>query len=485
MKNTFKIIFLFLSTLFVLESCQDNNDVVQAPPADIAVQDFVLRGLNQYYLWQTDVPNLADNRFGSQNERNVFLFGFAKPESLFQDLLYKPKSKFPNTGEAVDRFSLIVSDYVQLEQRLNGIEKSSGIDFRLNLIAEGSNDVLGYVRYIVPNSDAATKDIKRGDVFTKVNGTQLTVSNYEALLFGTDSFTLNKLDFDGTNFVDNGKTVTLNKTVLEENPILINKTIDSGTHKIGYLMYNGFYPASDLNLNSAFGKLKSDGVTELVLDLRYNLGGSVQSAIQLASMITGKFNGKLFLKEQWNPKISSYYESNFPDKLIENFVDKIGSIPINSLNLSKIYILTSKGTASASELIINGLKPYITVIQIGDITVGKNVASITLYDSTNFKKENSNPNHKYAMQPIVLKTVNAAGFGDYANGLLPSIKIIESPKNLGILGDITEPLLKVAIDNINGISAARISQQNKVEQFPYFGDSKSLTGRNNMYVGFK
>ena len=131
---------------------------------------------------------------------------------------------------------------------------------------------------------------------------------------------------------------------------------------------------------------------------------------------------------------------------------------LSSLNLTKIYILTTKSTASASELIINGLKPYINVVQIGDATVGKNVGSITLYDSPSFGKENRSTKHRYAMQPLVLKIVNKLGFGDYTNGLLPDITLKENLGNLGILGNSDEPLLNQAINTI--IGSGRPAQRN-------------------------
>jgi C-terminal processing protease CtpA/Prc len=476
MKNNLKtILVLFLSSLLI-QSCQDDNDI--SAPA-IEVQNFIWKGLNQYYLWQADVPELADNKFANQNQLNNFLLGYPNPEDLFQNLLNKPVSKFSLPGEAIDRFSWIEPDYTLLEQELNGISKSNGIDFRLSRIVDGGQELVGTVRYILPNSDASTKNIKRGDFFTAVNGTPLTVDNYRIL--NTDSYTLNFADYKDATFVSNNKSVALTKTTLEENPIFINKVITSGTHKIGYLMYNGFYPTYDTQLNDAFGSLKSQGITELVLDLRYNGGGSVTSAVQLASMITGQFTGKLFAKEKWNNKLTSYFEKNSPQSLVNNFVDKIGGTPINSLNLTKIYILTSKGTASSSELIINGLKPYITVIQIGDVTYGKSVGSVTLYDSPTFGKENRNPNHKYAIQPIVLKIQNAAGVGDYINGLTPTVALIESSKNLGILGDTTEPLLATAIKVIT-TGTAKITQQKTSKDFDFFNDSKSLAGKNQMYI---
>ena len=171
-------LFLFLFA-FSLQSCEDNDDV--AAPADVQINSFIWKGLNEVYLWQADVPNLADNRFATENDFNNFLKGYAKPEDLFEDLLNKPESKYPN-GDAIDRFSWIVDDYTVLEQELSGISKNNGVDFRLSRVASGSNDLVGYVRYIIPNSDASTKAIKRGDLFTSINGTKLTVSNYQELI---------------------------------------------------------------------------------------------------------------------------------------------------------------------------------------------------------------------------------------------------------------------------------------------------------------
>ncbi|SEA96459.1 C-terminal processing protease CtpA/Prc, contains a PDZ domain [Flavobacterium gillisiae] len=469
MKPTLKFALLLLLVVFSFQSCQDNDDT--AAPINLEVQDFIWKGLNQYYLWQPDVPNLSDDRFASQDILNVFLRGYPVPEELFDAL---------RVDKSIDRFSWIVDDYLELEGALQGITKNSGIEFGLVYKPGSTTDIFGYVRYIIPGSDAATKDIKRGAIFYGINGTQLTISNYQSLL-ANDTFTLNLADYNSGAITPNNKTVALTKTVLSENPILINKVITNGTHKIGYLLYNGFYADYDNQLNDAFGSLKSQGITDLVLDLRYNGGGSVLTATRLASMITGQYTGKVFAKQQWNPKINSYFESNNPEALKNNFTDKIGTTAVNSLNLSKIYILTTKSTASASELVINGLKPYMTVVQIGDITTGKNVGSVTLYDSPTFGKDNRNPNHRYAMQPIVLKIVNAAGFGDYFNGLTPDYSLKENYGNLDVLGNSTEPLLSTAIGKITG--TGKMLKQSPEKDFNYFSDTKSLNGiQNQMYL---
>ena len=467
--RTFKFISLLFITLFIFQSCQDNDDV--ATPVNLEVQDFIWKGLNQYYLWQSDVPNLSDDRFANQTELNAFLTGYPVPKDLFNAL---------RVNSSIDRFSWIVDDYLVLEQALGGISKNDGVDFGLSYKPGSTTEIFGYVRYILPNSDASNKDIKRGDLFTGVNGTQLTISNYQSLLSG-ESYTLNLATYNGTTIVDNGKSVALTKSVLAENPIFINKVIESGSHKIGYLMYNGFYAAYDTQLNDAFATLKSQGITDFVLDLRYNSGGSVLTATRLASMITGQFTGEVFAKQQWNAKINAYYEAENPEALKNIFTDKIGSVSINSINMTTVYILTTKSTASASELVINGLKPHVNVVQIGDITTGKNVGSVTLYDSPTFGTQNRNPNHRYAMQPIVLKIVNSVGFGDYFNGLIPNYQLKETISTFGVLGSTSEPLLSTAIGKITG--SGKMVKQSTGKEFDYFKDTKSIQGlQNQMYL---
>ncbi|RDI58124.1 S41 family peptidase [Flavobacterium glaciei] len=470
MRTSFKITLLLFISIFTFQSCQDNDDV--APPANLEIQDFIWKGMNQYYLWTDEVPNLDENRFADQASLNNFLKAFDTPENLFAAL---------RVDASKDKFSWIVDDYLELEGQLQGTTNNNGVEFGLSRKSTGSSEIFGFVRYIIPGSNASTKDIKRGDIFTAVNGTPLTVSNYQSLLFGSNNeYTLNMADLVGGAFVTNGKNIDLTKTVLTENPIHVNKVITSGTHKIGYLMYNAFTANFDAQLNEAFGTLKAQGVTELVLDLRYNGGGSVLTATRLASMITGQFTGKVFAKQQWNKEINDYFEKESPESIVNNFTDKIGTTPINSLNLTKVYILTSASSASASELVINGLEPHINVIQIGDVTVGKNVGSVTLYDSPGFGKENRNPKHRYAMQPIVLKIVNSLGFGDYQSGLQPDFLQKETVSTLGVLGDENEPLLKAAISRITG--TARVSTQKQRADYENFTSSQAINGLNQMYL---
>ncbi len=446
------LLMLLIGGLFA--GCETNDD--HAVPTDLQINDFIWKGMNLYYLWQPDVPLLADDRFSHQQHLNEFLSDYDNPFELFADL---------RVPEDIDRFSVMVSDYRVLEGSLSGTTKNNGVDYGLRYKPGSTTQIFGWVRYILPDSDASSKDINRGDLFYAVNGQVLTTDNYQQLL-GADSYTLNLAAYDGGNITPTGESVTLTKTIYSENPVLISHVIEEGPHRIGYLMYNGFYPNYETQLNNAFREFRAQNITHLVLDLRYNSGGSIATATKLASMITGQFAGQVFAQEQWNPKAQEYFEDVNPQNLRNYFTTQLNTnTPINSLNLSKVYVLTSPSTASASELVINGLAPFIDVVQIGEKTTGKNVGSITLYDSPSFSRDDRSDKHFYAMQPIVLKVVNAAGFGDYINGLHPDVMLQENLDDLGTLGSESEPLLAAAIAHITG--NGRIQPQYFDSPVPY------------------
>ncbi len=440
-----------LALVFVLASCTDNDDDIVN--TDVVVQDFMWKAMNGYYFWQQDVPNLGDNKFSTSQEYQEFLSSAPNPEDFF-DL----KLRFSE-----DRFSFYSDDYKELVNNFAGISKSNGLEF--GLINSASRGVFGIVRYIIPNSDAATKNILRGEVFNGVNGQTLTLENYEALLFGTnDTYTLNMADITATTISRNEKEVTLTKQEgLTENPVFTTNTVALSGKNIGYIMYNGFTNEFDEDLNAAFGQLKAENITDLVLDLRYNGGGSVNSARLLSSMIYGTDETKLLFRQRWNDKLQAQFT---PAQLEDYFASRTASgTAINTLNLSKVYILVSRSSASASELVINGLRPYMDVVLIGTTTRGKNEFSITLVDDasrpngayiyTSSRERNINPFNSWAIQPLVGRNENASGFFDYTSGFTPDIELAEDATNYGILGDVNEPLFARAIQEIIGVSGKR------------------------------
>ena len=426
----------------------DSDDVAVSLLGELQISDFVWKGLNEFYYWQEDVTELSDDKLIDQKSYGQYISENSDAESFFESL------KHPE-----DRFSWIQDDYRVLENTLQGIFASNGVEFGLLYACQNCNQLVGFVKYILEGSDAENKNIQSGDLFTGVDGTVLTASNYRSLLFGDNlTYTLNMASAKNGALSNNGINVQLTKEEnFETNPIQVSKSIaidnnDNGyAGSIGYLMYNQFVADKSGELNKAFADFKSNGISDLIIDLRYNGGGSVQNCVELASMITGQYTSEIFAEEQWNTKLLKYLRERYgKETLINRFTAQLSNgDPINSLDLNRVFIITTSESASASELLINGLDSYIEVFQIGERTVGKNVGSITVYDYVD-NEQTKNPEHTYAMQPIVLKISNSDGFADYSDGLLPDTVIEEDIRNLGVLGDPNEPLLQTVINIITG-----------------------------------
>lgn len=450
---------LFVLSLFILSSCFNDTDDNGIFIGDI--NDFVWKGMNVFYLYKADVSDLANDRFTSDQEYTDYLNSFNSPETLFEGLIYE--------RETVDKFSWIVDDYIALEQLFDGIIRSNGMEFNLYLAPGSSTEVFGAIRLVLPNSEASEANLQRGQIFNSVDGTMLNDSNFQTLL-GQDSFTI-----DLATYNDNGtpqtsddtiesdtESVLLTKVPYTENPVFKTEIIDVNGQNVGYLMYNGFVRDFESELNAAFLTFANANIQHLVLDVRYNPGGTITVAANLGSMITGQFTGQVFTKLEFN--------ENF-DTSFYNFESTISSGQgINSLNLNKVYVLTSGSSASASEMVINSLKPYINVVQIGTTTTGKSQASRTIYDSSDFNRQGANPNHTYAMQPLVAISVNRNDGQVPSSGLVPNIEVTESPIFFGEIGNPTEPLLAAALDEIaNGRSATSI-----FESVEIIGESNDL-----------
>ena len=438
MKTKIKYIALTLLIGFSYGCFKDNDDNATGSSS---VKDFVWKAMNSVYLYNANVPDLADDRFITDSDYNNYLDGYSSPETLFESLVYN--------RENVDRFSIITSNYFELEQSLSGVAKRSGAEFNFYLVPGSTTEVFGIVRLILPNSNASQTSLTRGQVFNKVNGTTMTTSNYRSL-FSSDTYTINLANYNDNNtddisddsISDTAEDITLIKSIYTENPVYKTEVFNLNNKKIGYLMYNGFVGEFDSELNNAFGTFKTENIDHLILDLRYNPGGSVRTATALGSMVTGGFNNQVFATLKYNEDLqNNNYDYVFTDELTNG-------TSINSLNLDKVYVLTSGASASASEMIINSLKSYITVVQIGSTTVGKSQASQIIYDSSNFGRVNANPTHTYALLPLIAITVNKNNTAVPSSGLIPDIEFKEKAANYGILGDPTEPLLEATLNEI-------------------------------------
>ncbi|CAH8290190.1 C-terminal processing protease CtpA/Prc [Mariniflexile fucanivorans] len=460
MKNLKNLaIILFISCLAT--SCFEDENDNQISTTEI--NDFVWKGMNSWYNWQSEVPNLADSKDDNSSEYQAFLNQTDNPEDFFNSLRFQYGT--------TDRFSWFIEDYVEQLKEFQGISISHGIRYQ-SVQINSNGDIIIYVRYVADNSPASSVNIKRGDIINAINGTVLNTSNFNNVVNGLyeDTVTLSfASENDGILTFLEEKTITA--TVIFENPVYLKKIFnDVNGKKVGYLVYNGFRTSYNDELNAAFSYFKNENINELILDLRLNGGGSVATSAYLSSMIYADANVEEFANLKFNSKHTeengSYHFTNTLNVYDSND-NKIGTETINRLNtINNLYVLTSNSTASASEMVINGLKPYMNSVKlVGTTTEGKNVGSITLYDSpkTDYQDPSSaNSSHSYAMQPIVFQISNKNGESDYTQGFAPDIEVKEYEywNNILAFGDENEVVLKAALDDIKGVTG-KISSSKK------------------------
>ena len=436
MKNLKSFLFC-LSAIVLIVSCQNKEDSLPqvANSSNEAVNNWVLDVMDEVYLW-------LDN-LGTPIAKN------SDPEDYFESLLFRP----------TDLISVIVSDFQELMNSLNGVNLEAGYEFNLFREDQTSNNVIAEITYVKENSPAANVNLKRGDIITKINGTQITVDNFRDLLNQIEStHTLTFLRFnEESGFFAEQPQVSLTAVQLAENPNFLDTIYTINNEKIGYVVYHFFAPgpgenstAYDDEMDAIFGEFRAENIDHLIVDFRYNGGGFVSSAVNLASLIApGVEPANVFSKTKYN----SFLMDNVAQlrNVQTNFRPKVQNLG-NTLKGNRVYILTSSRTASASELIINGLKPYMDVFIIGDKTTGKNVGSVPFEDE-------ENPENKYGILPIISQSFNSLDQSDYTTGFIPNITARESQERLRPLGDVNELLLRTAISQITGTpSGARFQQ---------------------------
>lgn len=464
-----KYLKLLLIAAVSLVSCRNNDPVNEGETAKPdEINNFVWKAMNSWYYWKDQVPQLGDNYFKTPADYAAFING-KTPDKLFYSLLTK-----------TDHFSWIENNNeIVRVSKIAEVQKKSGFDYALYPKGGNSNTYLALVNYVVPGSPAASAGLKRGDVITKVNGAYLTENNYGQL--DDAQFTVTRAETVSADVVggyyvvsttDKNERLSISKTDIDENPIAHYQTYALAGKKIGYLVFNSFDIDYNDELNAQFAKMKSDGITDLILDLRYNGGGSLYTAFGLAQMINGNFTGQNYIYSEYNNKHSKYngfdpLTNTVPIyKVTNGHPEKTGEQPVNSLSLPKIYVLVSFQTASASELTVYSLSKFINVTTVGYYTVGKFVGSQTLYDSPNddyTSYENRNKSHNWQLQPITFAYYNknkdphpTAVFDNVAEPTItPDYRI--SPylafNNVKEFGNTSDPELKKALSLITGLTS--------------------------------
>jgi carboxyl-terminal processing protease len=418
-------------------SCKKKNDSGNTPPptatstAEELFMDSVYLFSKEVYFWNDRVP--------SYDQFNPRQYKGSDELKSAQNVIGAIRNLQP-----LDRYSFVTtieeSDGIQTgeDKDFGFFLKSASVDVTAPL-----DSIYWFVSYVYDKSPAGVAGVKRGWIINKINGTQLGYDEPSINILNNTFFgNATTANFE---FVKPGNitaTASLSKTSFVANSVLYKNVLISGAQKVGYLVFNQFFGApSRVELASAFASFQSQGITDLVVDLRYNRGGSTETQDTLANLIAplSANNQKMYTYE-FNPQLQ---QGNFPllkkkpgyqNVSFSEATNTINYEKAGTLNLSRVFFIVTGSSASASELVINNLKPYMDVKLIGDTTYGKPVGFFPI------------PISKYAIYPISFRTINSAGNADYYSGFAPD-KLVYDGVNKD-WGDITEPSLAAALNYI-------------------------------------
>ena len=405
---------------------------------------FLRAWTHQYYLWFDEVPTTYP------------MASFTDPLDYFEVL---KTSALTPSGKPKDNYHFTYPTAEWDAMQNQGVELGYGLTFSRNTGSKVPRTWL--VAAIEPGSPAATAGLRRGDMLLRVDGvdfvsgdTQAAVDTINNGLFPSSAGEAHRFTFQraGAQF-----EVTMVGADVVVDPVKNVKVIETASGKVGYLTFETHNGVSEKQLVDAFTTFKQEGVTDLVLDMRYNGGGLLYVASQLAYMIAGPqtTSGKVFERLQYNSKLGSSnpimfrntaYGFSSPDPIA-------AGTPLPYLGLKRVTVLTTSGSCSASEAVINGLRGAdIEVIQIGGATCGKPYGFSPV------------PNCGTTYFSIEFKGVNNKGFGDYADGFAPTCQV--SDDLLRPVGDPAEGLLAAALAYRSNRSCPAPSGQSSARQVP-------------------
>jgi carboxyl-terminal processing protease len=432
MKRLFFYSVSVLVALLIVYSCKKNTTTeVTVPAATIATNQWIYENMNMYYLWKDQMPTNIDNTKESD------------PEAYFYKLLYNQ----------LDKWSYITSDYATLAAELGGTPMTMGYSPAFYLV--GTKQVVIVVQFVYPGSAAEEAGLKRGDIILTIDNIVLDTTNYYDKYSGT-SYSVQLATVSGGVLTATGESISMTARTTLADPAIYHTVFNVNGRKVGYLVYVEYITGESnsylTSMDNIFSEFKDSTITDLIVDLRYNPGGEVDAAIHLASSIAPSSvddAGNIMVNLEYNSDLQSYLTTNGYTSYL-NY--KFEVVPDN-LNLSHVYFLTTGHSASASELTITGLKPYMTVTQIGEYTYGKYCGSWVIPDD----------NQAWAIMPIVTKFANADGYTDFVNGLTPDYSISDDLVYAVPFGDISDPMVAKALSLIAGKSVTSKSLRTPAE----------------------
>lgn len=376
----------------------DGGAAPAAASCDLASQKEWLRAdVQQRYYWSGQSPNPEPGPFASV-------------ASYFNALLYRGDATSP-----ADRWSYI-SDTASYEQFF-----AEGRTLGYGLFVNGAELSLPLrVRFVEARSPAAAAGLRRGDILRSVNGSDaaslVATGNFSALSPAREGETvsLDVESVDGTR-----RVLTLTAATFDLTPVPVATTLtrpDGG--KVGYVVLKDFITQAETPLREGIARIRADGASELILDLRYNGGGRVSTSTVLGSLIAGvAHQGKVFTELRYSARqaaLNSQYR-----------------IDAGSSGFDRVVVLTGSRTCSASELVVNGLKAYLPVTTLGSATCGKPFGF------------NPTPNCGSTYSHVNFESFNGLGAGRYYDGIAATCAATDT--FTGELGRADEPMTARAL----------------------------------------
>jgi carboxyl-terminal processing protease len=412
------ILFVFVS--FAFWAC-DKTKVLPDDPVVIPPDTTVV--LPKYY---------HENTWIYQQMRINYLWADDMPDEKATDKSLSPVDYFNSLiNVAKDRYSYATPHYQEILDYWNGNLESYGFRYKRLLDSAGYKAV---VSLVLKGSPAEAAGMERGDILKSLDAVEFTADNTEELLHkGGGSFVLQTTK-------DSLKQFNVSKQRFQVDPLQYADILTWQGKKVGYLVYTQFLFNHEERTRALFQKFKDEKIDEMILDLRFNPGGVTPIAEVMASLLAPDLGSNV---ELFHGSVNRYLTEEAirkgePTDGRRNFTSETANLS----HLQRIFVLTSKSSASSSELVINCLRPYREVITVGGNTYGKNVISTVLFDESG--------KFPYGLMPAWGTIVNARNESTYGNreGLLPDFPVEENTLPFRALGDTTETLLRAALDII-------------------------------------
>ncbi len=448
--------FLFL---FVFYSCKKHDDEVT--PDLTQEQKWtseVFSAMQTIYLWNDALPATLDaTKYTTAAKALEYLSGL------------KINSE---TGQAIDHYSFL-DKIGSLSGEIAQGTASGDYGFMITAAFNSSNQVSFFVTYVYKNSPAGMAGVARTYEIVSVNGsdavhpeitsdgylvsTSAGYSNMVNALFNSSTASFGFKKPDGTTF-----TTSLNVGSYTINSVLYDAVLKVGTKKVGYVVFNRFLgTSSQTELTNTIENFQANDVKNLIVDLRYNGGGSVETCEKLCSMLApSQANGKMMYTYKMSTDLTQYFVSQK-----ENFTTNFAKT--NSFEPTQLYFIVSGSTASAAELLINNLRPYYSgnLFLIGQTTYGKPCGFWAT--PIGYTADQTKTKEGYDLYAVSFETVNANMEGGYYAGMTPG-----TTKYPGVLandsfwlpwGDLNDARLAQAVNHISGGTFKVSSLHSKVK----------------------